>query len=69
MPYIPYHKRASAKVRALLAQGYTNKEIRTLTGLSRHFISDVKYRHNHPGLKAQIQARYKQRKLERSFGL
>lgn len=66
---VPYHKRASAKVRALLAQGLSNKEIRKLTGLTPEFISDVKYRHTHPGMKARMQAAYKQRKLERSFGL
>lgn len=69
MPYIPYHKRPSAKVRALVHSGHTNKEIRKLTGFDRKFISDVKYRDNHPGLKARIQAAYKQRKFERSYGL
>jgi hypothetical protein len=69
MAVVPYHKRPSAKVRALLAKGYSNKEIRALTGYDRFFISDVKYRLNHPGLKARIQAAYKQRKFERSYGL
>jgi hypothetical protein len=65
----PYHKRPSAKVRALLKKGHTNKEVRVLTGRTSAFISDVKYRMNHPLVKARLQAAYKQRKLERSFGL
>lgn len=65
----PYHKRPSAKVRALIHQGLTNKQIRAETGYDSKFISDVKYRLNHPGIKARIQAAYKQRKFERSYGL
>jgi hypothetical protein len=70
MPFCgPYHKSRSAKIRARIRKGMTNKEIKKELGETSRFIADVRWRLTHPNAKARLQAAYKQRKFERSYGL